>query len=117
MSDPYGETRLHRLAENANLKTWSRLVMAIGVPIGLAAGGGAATWVVRTTQANTEALLVQGETLKSLTNVQLPAAVDKLNIRLENQTQRIDGLERKNEAQDAAIDDLRRSVYPLIIRK
>lgn len=85
-----------KAAENATLKLWSRLMMAVGVPVGLAIGGAVAAEVWNTSKMTAAAVVRLEESVKGLTAV--------LNSRIDAHADRLKGLDERNTQQDARMD-------------
>ena len=94
-----------KAAENATLKLWSRLMMAVGVPVGLAIGGAVAAEVWNTSKMTSAAVIRLEESVKGLTNM--------LNSRIDAHAQRLDSIDRRNDSQDVKIDAIQLKVWSM----
>ena len=102
------ESRAARAAENALLKLGARLVMVVGVPIGLGIGGWAAREVIAATNENTRAIVEIRGDIRALTS--------GLSGRLDAQADRIKGIDERNTQQDARMDRHEQKLDGIILR-
>lgn len=102
------ETRVAKAAENALLKLGARLVMVVGVPIGLGIGGWMAREVIASTDQNTKAVIEIRSDIRGLTQV--------LNGRIDAHADRLKGIDERNTQQDARMDRHEQKLDGLILR-
>lgn len=102
------EARFAKVAENALLKLGARLVMVVGVPIGLGIGGWMAREVIASTDQNTRAVIEIRSDIRGLTQV--------LNGRIDAHADRLKGIDERNTQQDARMDRHEQKLDGLILR-
>lgn len=110
VGEPNGtsEARVAKVAENALLKLGARLVMVVGVPIGLGAGGWMASKVIAATDENTKAVIEIRGDIRTMTSI--------LNGRIDAHADRLRGIDERNTQQDARMDRHEQKLDGLILR-
>lgn len=106
-------SKVEQAAENALLKFTARVMMAVGVPAIFLVGSWLGGEVWSTSRKTNDVTIRLEEKIGNLLDKQLPDLSNRFNDRINVHAERLNSIDRRNDSQDGAIDELRRRVYSI----